>query len=95
MMDKLLAPHREYACAYIDDAPIYSDAWDLHLFHLRNVFTSVREAGITLKLKKCEFAQSQITFLGFRVGSGTRTPIESKVAAIQRIAEPTSRKSLR
>ena len=56
MMDKLLAAHK-------DDAPIYSNSWTDHMSHLRKVFTSVREAGLTLKLSKCEFAKSEITFL--------------------------------
>ena len=47
MMDTLLAPHREYACAFIDDAPIYSESWEAHLSHLRKVFISIREAGIS------------------------------------------------
>ena len=92
MMDKLLAAHKEYACAYIDDAPIYSNSWSDHVIHLRNVFTSIRDAGLTLKLSKCEFAQPEITFLGFKVGSNGCVPLESKTAAIQRIAEPNTRK---
>jgi hypothetical protein len=95
MMDTLLEPHKAYARAFIDDAPIFSDEWEEHLVHLRKVFTSVREAGITLKLSKCVFGQRQINFLGFRVGSGQLCAIESKVAAIQNIAEPTTLKALR
>jgi hypothetical protein len=95
MMDKLLEPHKTYACAYIDDAPVYSNSWSDRMVHLRNVFISVRESGLTLKLTKCEFAQSEITFLGFRVGANGVVPLESKTAAIQKLAEPTTRKSLR
>ena len=63
--------------------------------HLRKVFSSAREAGLTLKLSKCEFAESEITFLGYKVGSNGCVPLESKTAAIQRIAEPNTRKLLR
>ena len=38
LMDKLLAAHKEYACAYIDDAPIYSNTWSDHVSHLRKVY---------------------------------------------------------
>ena len=64
IMDTLLRPHQEYGCSYIDDAPVYSDSWKEHVLHVRNVLTSVRDAGLTLKLSKCEFAKPQITFLG-------------------------------
>jgi len=59
-MDTLLAPHREYACAFIDDAPIYSESCEAHLSHLRKVFISIREAGITLKLSKCDLENHKL-----------------------------------
>ena len=59
----------------IDDASIYSNSWTDHMSHLREVFSSVREAGLTLKLSKCEFAQSEITFLGYKVGSNGCVPL--------------------
>ena len=79
MMDKLLEAHKEYACAYIDDAPIFSNSWSDHVTHLRKVFTSIRDAELTLKLSKCEFAQPEITFLGFKVGSNRCVPLDQKL----------------
>jgi hypothetical protein len=95
MMDSLLASHKSYSCAYIDDAPIFSESWQDHLIHVRAVLESVRAAGLTLKLAKCEFAKPQISFLGYKVGSGECLASSSKLEAIQRIQEPTNQKALK
>ncbi len=41
LMDKVLAGLEEYAAAYIDDVAIYSDTWEEHLVHLREVFQRI------------------------------------------------------
>ena len=52
MMDHLLEGLREFAGAYLDNFVIFSRSWEEHLEHLGAVFTRLREAGLTAKLKK-------------------------------------------
>lgn len=42
LMDTILAPCHQFAAAYIDDIIIYSEAWEDHLDHLRQVLQCLR-----------------------------------------------------
>ncbi len=48
LMDKILRPHTAYAAAYLDDIIIYSQDWQRHMVHLREVLRALRGAGLTL-----------------------------------------------
>lgn len=53
-----------YALVYIDDILIYSKSFEEHLVHLDNVFERLREAKLTLKPAKCQFARRELPYLG-------------------------------
>ncbi len=53
LMDKILRPHTAYAAAYLDDIIIYSQDWQRHMVHLREVLRALRGAGLTANPKKC------------------------------------------
>ena len=57
---------------------VYSFDWNDHLRHLKNVLRALQEAGLTLKLSKCEFAKPSVKFLGYQVGSEKSSVIKSK-----------------
>jgi hypothetical protein len=61
---------------------------------LRAVFTKIREAGLTLKPSKCEFANAEIDYLGHHIGQGKVQPRELKVEAIVNFARPENRKQV-
>jgi len=94
-MDRILTPHIKYAAAYIDDVSTFSMTWKEHLRHLENVFLSICDNGLTLKLKKCKFALPSVQFLGHIVGSGTILVVQDKIEAIKRMPEPKTKKLLR
>ena len=74
---------------------ICSNNWTDHLYHITEVFQRLQEAGLTIKLKKCTFGAQKCTYLGHRIGrEGVRTEI-SKVAAIQAMAQPHTKKDVR
>ena len=85
----------EYAASYIDDMAVYSDQWEDHCWHLRRFLETIRQAGITLKLKKCHFALPEVKFCGQLVGSGTRRADPEKVSAIHRLQVPETKKNVR
>jgi len=80
--------------AYLDDIIIFSNTWEEHLKHLKLVFNRVREAGLTLNLKKCVFATGEVDYVGHHVGLGKVQPIEKKVEALMNFPRPTTRKQL-
>jgi len=75
--------------AYLDDIIIFSNTWEEHLKHLRFVFNRVRDAGLTLNLKKCVFATGEVDYFGQHLGLGKVQPIEMKVEALMNFPRPT------
>lgn len=60
-----------------------------------STFSVMRDAGLTLKLKKCDFARQQVTFVGHVIGSGKHVVEPSKVACVETIKPPTTKKEVR
>ena len=91
---KLLKGLERFCVGYLEDIIIFSDTWEDHLRHLKIVFTRIREAGLTLNKKKCEFAVAELDYLGHHVGLGKVTPRQQKVEALLKFPRPTTRKQL-
>ena len=73
---------------YLDDILIPTKSVNELLQKLKIVFTRFKSAGLTLKLAKCRFAMSTVSFLGFEVcGDGIRPGI-GKTDAIRQFARP-------
>ncbi|CAM5075851.1 unnamed protein product [Natator depressus] len=94
LVDGLLAGLGEYAVAYLDDVAIFLDSWADHLEHLQKVLERIREAGLTVKAKKCQIGLNRVTYLGHQVGQGTISPLQGKVDAIQKWPVPKSKKQV-
>ncbi|CAM4387332.1 unnamed protein product [Lepidochelys olivacea] len=92
LVDGLLAGLGEYAVAYLDDVAIFSNSWGEHLEHLQKVFERIREAGLTVKAKKCQISH-RVTYLGHQVSQGTINPLQAKVDAIRKWPVPKSNRS--
>ena len=84
-----------YANAYLDDLVIYSTTWAEHLDHLSSVLQRLQDAGLTIKLGKCNFATHECTYLGHTIGNGSTKPEKSKVENIQNYPVPTNKKAVR
>jgi len=75
---KVLFPIREHSDAYVDDTYTISQSFPDHLIHLRAFLTVIKNAGFTLSLEKCKFAQTTTRFVGFLVGNGQIKPDPKK-----------------
>ena len=95
LMDKVLRGTSGFAGVYLDDIIVYGNTWSEHLKNLEIVLQKVQEAGLTLKLKKCNFGVSECTYLGHRIGRGGVLPENSKVKAIQGMPIPRTKKQVR
>ena len=91
MMDHLLQGQRDYAAAFIDDIVIFSRSWEEHLCHLRQVFVTLKEAGLTVKRSKCEFATNHCEYLVHVIGNGMVRPETSKLSAVQCFPIPNTK----
>jgi len=63
--------------------------------HLRQFLATIRGAGLTLSLPKCEFARSEVRLLGHLVGSGVKRADPQRLCAIATIPRPTTKRELR
>lgn len=81
--------------AYLDDLIIASKDPKTHLDNLKLVFHKLQEAGLKVKLVKCEFLKAKIGFLGHVVdGDGIHT-VDSKVLAVKNFPTPKSVENVR
>lgn len=93
-LSKVLDGLDAFCCAYIDDIVIGSDTWDEHVSHVSAVLGRLRDAGLTVKLAKCEFACQSIECVGHRVGQGVMSPKEAKVKALLEAPRPKGKRDL-
>ena len=81
--------------SYVDDMGVGSDSWCQHMVYLRQFLTVVREAGLTLNLKKCEFGKPEVKFVGHFVGPGGRRPNPQRLAGLSVMSRPQTKRDLR
>ncbi|KAL2923900.1 Retrovirus-related Pol polyprotein from transposon 17.6 [Bienertia sinuspersici] len=96
LMNDVLYEYLDRFCVvYLDDIVVYSQTLDDHVQHLRMVFDKLREHELYIKKEKCEFAQTEIMFLGHKISNGRVRMDEKKVQAILNWEEPKSVHELR
>ena len=95
MMDRLLRGAEEHAAAYIDDLVIYSQTWEEHICHLRDILTRLRAAKLTARPEKCQLGMRHCTYLGHVVGCGRVRPEQSKIEAVKSFPVPLTKKDVR
>ena len=69
-MNRALAGYLDvFVVAYLDDIIVYSSDEKEHVSHVRSVLSALRNAGLYLKLPKCQFHTRDIEFLGYHVST--------------------------
>jgi hypothetical protein len=65
LLDKFFSDVKfQYVYHYLDDLVIYSENFDDHVRHIREVLSRLKEAGLTVKPSQVRFATTQLSFLG-------------------------------
>ncbi|KAL8440676.1 hypothetical protein Emag_007831 [Eimeria magna] len=82
------------AVGYLDDIIVYSDAWDAHRAHLRQLFQALRDANLQLHPGKCSFGAAAVRYLGHIVSRDGIKPCPSKVQAILEMPVPKTAKAV-
>ena len=93
LMDQILGD-LPFCFVYVDDILVFSKDLSSHVQHLRDVLLLCREHGLTIGLPKCQFAVSEIEFLGHRLTSSGCSPLVKHSAAISAFPQPTDKPSL-
>ncbi|GFV23799.1 retrovirus-related Pol polyprotein from transposon 17.6 [Trichonephila clavipes] len=79
---------------YMDDLLIPSQNEAEGLNKLRLVLQTAADFGLELNLKKCNFLQRKIEFLGYIIENGTIKPSPSKTQAVQNFPQPQTPRQL-
>jgi hypothetical protein len=80
---------------YIDDILVFSKTHEEHAKHLRQVMQILQNQDFRVKLSKCEFAKSEVKFLGHVVGADGIKVDTSKTAVVSNWPVPNSLSPLR
>ena len=80
LMNELFGDLHGKVAVYMDDLAIYSETWEDHLLQLPEVLKRLAEAGLQIKMEKCQFGM---------------TSCEAKVSAIQDFKIPKRKKDLK
>ena len=78
-----------FVIAYLDDILVFSKTEAEHIEHNKKVLQKLREAKVTLKLKKCEFHVQETSFLGYTISPDGLGMEDDKVKAILDWPTPT------
>ena len=89
LMDKILRG-LPFVTIYLDDVLIHSANEQLHREHLKSVFQRLREAGLTLKGRKCHIGMPKVFYLGHTFSAVGMAPDNQKIQAVQEWPVPTS-----
>jgi len=95
MLQNVLFPIQEFVANYVDDMAVCSEEWTNHLDHIDKFLSTIKQSGLTLTLKKSEFAKSKVTFCGNILRSDERRMDPDKSAAIVLLKPPETKTQLR
>jgi transposase InsO family protein len=79
----------DFVIAYLDDILVFSKTEAEHVEHNKKILQKMREAKVTLKLKKCEFHVQETSFLGYTISPEGLGMEDDKVKSITEWPTPT------
>ncbi|CAG9086928.1 unnamed protein product [Plutella xylostella] len=96
MINKILGSKRfTSALAYMDDLLVPSVSIEEGFQRLEEVLQLLKSAGLTLKLSKCSFFDTQIEYLGYEISAHGVKPGEKKIEAVKKFPVPRNVHELR
>jgi transposase InsO family protein len=95
MLQRVLQPVSEFTASFIDDISVFSSEWPIHIKQVERFLQIIKDAGLTLNLKKSRFAQSEVKFVGHLVGSGKRRADPSKLETVREMKVPETKRQVR
>ncbi|GFU46782.1 retrovirus-related Pol polyprotein from transposon 297 [Trichonephila clavipes] len=83
-IDMILKPVLgRFVMVYMDDVIITSPSFNEHIDHMNQVFTLLRDAGLTLNKDKCHFARDKLKYLDLKISKeGIETDIRAPISLI-------------
>ena len=94
VMRRVLGKMQGVGC-FVDDIIVFTDTWEEHLKILREVFSRLRAAGLTVKPSKCTVGVTDVEFVGHRVGVNTLAPRKEKIEEVLNVERPKTRRQVK
>ena len=95
-LDILLGSFKWKSClVYLDDVIIFSQNTKDHLRDVDEVLTALREAGVSLKLAKCNFFTDTVRYFGHVIKPGTMEVEEASKRALKGLRPPRTGSELK
>ena len=95
LMEVVLGELKGNICfVYLDDIIIYSSSPTQHHYDIQAVFDKLREANLTINMKKSQFFRTNLRFLGHVVSAQGVAVDREKVRAVQDFPVPQNLKQL-
>ena len=90
LMNDILHPFIDsFIIIYLDDMLLYSSTWEEHISHFK-VLETFKKHQLLENLKKCEFAQQCLVYLGYVINGGELKIDHVKMEAIMKWSMPTN-----
>ena len=80
---------------YLDDVIVFSKDTKEHVAHVDQVLTLLRQARVSLKLKKCEFFQPKVDYLGHVITPGKLAVATESTKALEHATFPRNETQVR
>jgi len=90
-LQQVLQPVKHFTASFVDDMLVYSNIWREHMKHLGKFLHEIKLSGLTLNLKKCNFALGEVRFVGHNIGSKQHRADRDKISAMQNMAAPSNK----
>src|ERR1700694_4248190 len=89
LVNNILRPFLDkFVVVYLDDITVYSNSFEEHMQHLKQVLDVLRQNQLYAQPKKYVFNQPEIQFCRHIVGNGLVRVMKDKVEAIQKWPQP-------
>ena len=85
----------EILIVYLDDIIVFSQDISTHLHRFKMVFQKLRQNGLKIKVKKCQFFRPKVTYLGHVVSADGIATDPAKTNVVTNWPKPKALKDLR
>ena len=86
LMPTVLTGLNNFPFMYLDDVLVFSETYNDHLHHINMVFEKNQEAGLKIKLSKCQFFKTHLHYLGHRISANGLEPLPERLAAMKNLS---------
>ena len=95
-LDIILSGVKWQTCLiYLDDVIVFGKSTEQHLKDVDEVLTLLGDAGVSLKIRKCEFFQPRVNYLGHVITPGKLSIATNRVAGFEKAKFPENKPIMR